>query len=124
VWPLLELTTGWPGPADLEWLYLPSPILLLESLLVTPLVLGMFTFGLGWAMGWCRCVGRLDGFWLANPLSLLAGTVLYAFLSDDFRSEIEYWGHWMWLSQFVLASPIYACLFRRGSDVRLSERAA
>ena len=109
-WSWFEVRFGpWVG-GDLAMLAWASTELVAACLVTTVAV---------WAIGRCaRVIGLanpLDGYWLSNPVSALAGLLLFAVIEPAVKTDFEHWSEAMWLTRVLGVVPIYAWAFHLGS---------
>ena len=82
----------------------------LEDVLAGTLATTSTMAATGWLVGKVRAVMPLDGYWLANPASIVAGHVLGASLFGEV-DPLEHWGLTLWALRGIVMCPIYAWLF-------------
>jgi len=86
----------------------------LESALAGTLATTATMAATGWLVGRTRTLTPLDGYWLANPPSVVAGHVLGAWLFGAVDA-LEHWGGIQWALRGIVMCPIYAWLFYRAA---------
>ncbi len=108
IWPAVRAIEGWPDAWEFDAVW---P---LEELLAGSITASIFVLASGWLVAKARRILPLDGYWLANPVTIVVGHVLCA-LAFRVGYEFAHWNGTMWLLRVVVLCPVYAWLFYAGN---------
>jgi hypothetical protein len=111
IWPPIRAVEGWPDAWEFDAVW---P---LEELLAGTTVAALFMVAAGWLVGKARALSPLDGYWLANPVSIVVGHILCAVVFTA-GYEFEHWNGTMWALRVLVLCPVYAWLFYAGAAPR------